>query len=92
MLIDELFVTWWENNPDYNNADKQNADLRLLQRNSAIHDHLYNGIELDYVFDVFREQGLDPEEYLLYVERKIEIVIANEIPLEDIEFWNFRHK
>lgn len=88
MLVDEIFATWWENNPDYNESDKRAADERLMQRQSAIHDHLYNGLELDYVFDVFREQRLDPADYLVYVQRNIDLVIAKEIPLEDIEFWN----
>lgn len=87
MLVDEVFTTWWEDNPDYNDSDRRVADTRLLQRQSAIHDHLYNGLELDCVFDVFREQDLDPFDYLLMVERNIQLVIAQKIPLEDGEFY-----
>lgn len=89
MLIDEVFATWWEQNQDYNKSDMRVADARLEQRQSAIHEWLFNANSFDIVGDTLSDQGFDPAEYLTIIERNIELVIANKILLEDTEFLNF---
>ena len=87
MLIEEIFATWLEQDPDFNQSDQSNAIRRLDQRQTALRDHLFYGLPLDEYFDLLNDQGVDPSAYLQVVERNVEIVIANKICIEELHFW-----
>lgn len=86
MLIDEIFSTWLEQDPDFDNEDKARAILRLDQRQTALSNWLYNNLPLDEYLDVLNDQNIDAYDYLEVVEDNINFVISNKIMLEETEF------
>lgn len=86
MLLEEIFSTWLETDPDFNSLDERNAIRRLDERQTALRDHLFYGLPLDEYLDVMNDQGFDPADYLVTVERNTEIVIANQIQIDELDF------
>lgn len=86
MLIEEIFSTWLETNSDFNESDQTNAIHQLDQRQTALRDYLFYDLPLDDYLDVLNDQGIDPANYLLVVRKNIEIVIAQEIEIEELDF------
>lgn len=76
-IIIEPFLTYYRDNPDYNASDAKNEFDLMMLRNGAIEDWIDGNQSSDYVFDVLRSQGIDPDAYLKSIESEIEYFIAN---------------
>lgn len=83
------FLTYYRDNPDYNDSDKDREFDLMNQRNSAIEDCLVGKQSADYVLDLLEDQGIDPVVYvdsvgeairycLLHPEQNIEIEFESE--------------
>lgn len=80
------FITYADNNPDFNEADSLAEAERLFQRQTVIEAVLQGKEHPDVMLDMLEEHGIDAAEYVESAEEGVDLVIANQIPIEEAEF------
>lgn len=76
MLI-QPFLTYYRDNPDYNESDRSIEFASMLQRNAAVQDFLDGNIDDEHLIDLLESHNIDPQTYIETVEAEIDYLIAN---------------
>ena len=84
------FSTYFCENPDFDGADSQKQSEQLIQRQELIQQVVYGEEQINVLLDLLEQQGIDPVDYVSFVEINVKEVIDNKVlvipPLDLVTF------